>query len=417
MIELGILGPLLLQVDDEQVCLGPALSVLALALLCARGAAVPIARLGGLLAEPDGNPTVAATVRSHVSHLRKALQDGPGRGQGSKVLVSGKVGGAAAYALRPEAIDTDATRFDFEIGEGLAELREGNYRAAAAVLRDALSLWRGDPLVDAAGRPFAQDWIEHLEDRHRQGVIARVAADVGAMRHADVTGELDRMARRWPDDEVIRALHAVSLYRSRRPAAAAAACQDAIRAAQSHGVDSPRLHQLQRDVLNGTLPETGLPYLPWTNLASTALPHPFHALPHPFHAGIGRLRQLNCSLWEVAVPGFGHAQRGGARRRVGSGAECAGGGPRAGADGGRDGAPRPRGWRRVAGAAVVAAPAWRPHRGEGATPPGRRWCCFRTARRLRPRRRRCRPPADGDPGDAGDVGGGRRRSSSRTRCW
>jgi DNA-binding SARP family transcriptional activator len=265
MIELGILGPLVLLVDGEQVGLGPTLKVLALALLCARGAAVPIARLGGLLAEPGARPTVAATVRSHVSHLRQALQDVPGQGQEPKVLVSGKVGGAAAYALRPEVIDTDAMRFDHGVDEGLAELREGSFPAAARILRGALSLWRGDPLADAAGRSFAQDWIEHLQERHRQALVARVAADVGALRHADVTGELERMARRRPDDEVVRALHAIALYRSGRPSGAAAACRDAIRAAQSHGLDSPRLHELQRDVLNGALPETGLPYLPWAS--------------------------------------------------------------------------------------------------------------------------------------------------------
>jgi hypothetical protein len=82
------------------------------------------------------------------------------------------------------------------------------------------------------------------------------------MRHADVTGELERMVRQWPDNEVIRALHAIALYRSGRPLGAAMACQDAIRAAQSQGLDSPRLHLLQRDVLKGTLPETGLPHLP-----------------------------------------------------------------------------------------------------------------------------------------------------------
>jgi DNA-binding SARP family transcriptional activator len=279
VVELGILGPLVVLVDDEQVALGPTLKALVLALLCARGSAVPIARLGGQIAEPGRDSTEAATVRSHVSHLRKALRDDQERRQGPKVLVSVKVGGAAAYALRTEAIDTDATRFDRLVDEGHAELREGNYQVAAEILRGALALWRGDPLADAGGRSFARDWIEHLESRHRQARIARAASDVGAMRHADVAGELDRMVRRWPDDEVVRALLAIALYRSGRVSGAAVACQDAIRAAQSHGLDSPRLHRLQRDVLNGTLPEAGLPYLPW----QTDLPRAFHVPSTAFH--------------------------------------------------------------------------------------------------------------------------------------
>jgi hypothetical protein len=179
------------------------------------------------------------------------------------VLLSGRVNGSAAYALRAEAIDTDAARFERELDGGQAELREGNYKVASGLLHGALSIWRGDPLTDAEGRPFAREWVEHLGDRHRQAVIARVAADVGAMRHADVAGELERMVRQWPDNEVVRALHAIALYRSGRPSGAAMACQDAILAAQSHGLDSPRLHLLQRDVLKGTLPETGLPHLFW----------------------------------------------------------------------------------------------------------------------------------------------------------
>jgi DNA-binding SARP family transcriptional activator len=261
MIELGVLGPFSLLVDDEPVRLGPSLCVLTLALAGARGKLVPATRLGEMLAEPGGNPTATATVRSHVSHLRKALRDNQERGRGAKALISGRAGTTVAYALRPEAVGTDAERFDRQIEEGQAELRDGNYSAAAEILRGALTLWRGDPLIDAAGRAFARDWTEHLEDRYRSALIARAAADVGSMRHADVTGELERMARRWPDEEPARILLAIALYRSGRPAGAAAACRAAIKSAYSQGLDSPRLHRLQQEVLAGTLPESGLPHL------------------------------------------------------------------------------------------------------------------------------------------------------------
>jgi DNA-binding SARP family transcriptional activator len=266
VIELGILGALVLRVDGEEVRLGPALRVLVLALLCARGAPVPVGRLGVLLAEPGGEPVSVATVRSHVSHLRKAIRDGRGYGpvpEEPKVLVSARVGGAVAYALRREVVDTDAARFDQAVAEGEAELRDGKYASAGIVLGGALSLWRGAPLADAAGRPYARDFAAHLQDRQRHAVVLQVAASVGGLEHARVAGRLQGMVARWPDDEIVRALHAISLYRSGRPARAAAACQDAIRATQSHGLDSPRLNALQRDVLNGTLPDAGLPHLPW----------------------------------------------------------------------------------------------------------------------------------------------------------
>ena len=266
MIELRILGALVLRLDGEEVSLGPALRVLVLALLCARGAPVPVGRLGVLLAEPGGKPVSEATVRSHVSHLRKVIGDGQGNGQGPrepKVLVSAKVGGAVAYALRREVVDTDAARFDREVDEGEAELRDGNYVSAAGALAGALSLWRGAPLADAGGRPYARGWAAHLHDRRRHALVLRAAASVGGLEHGRVAGKLQEMAARWPDDEIVCALHVITLYRSGRPSRAATACQDAIRATQSRGLDSPRLHALQRDVLNGTLPDAGLPHLPW----------------------------------------------------------------------------------------------------------------------------------------------------------
>jgi DNA-binding SARP family transcriptional activator len=239
--------------------------VLALVLLCAHGVFVSSARLGGLLAELGKGPTTEQTVRSHVSHLRKALNDRPGRGREAKVLISGRAGGAVGYALRPEAIDTDAQRFVQSMDEGQGELHEGNYVAAAGLFRTALALWRGDPLSDADGRPFARDWAERLHDLRRQAMIGRVGADVGAGQYAKVVAEFARMARDWPDDENVSALLAIVRYRSGQSRGAAAAARDAIRAAQAHGMDSPRLHALQRDVLNGTLPRAGLPHTLWAH--------------------------------------------------------------------------------------------------------------------------------------------------------
>ncbi|MGH3164650.1 MAG: AfsR/SARP family transcriptional regulator, partial [Trebonia sp.] len=239
----------------------PSLCVLALALICAEGQLVPVARLGELLAEPGAEPTEPTTVRSHVSHLRKALRDNQARGEGAKVLISGRCGETVAYALRPEAIDTDAARFDRRVDAGLLELHEGNYDTAARILRSALSLWRGDPLADASGRAFARDRIVHLQSRYRNALIARIATDV-VLRHADATAELECLVRRWPDEERLRILLAVALHRTGRPVGAAAACRAAIGAAYSQGLDSPRLHRLQQEVLTGTLSETGLPHLP-----------------------------------------------------------------------------------------------------------------------------------------------------------
>jgi hypothetical protein len=207
---------LVLRLEGEEVALGPSLRVLVLALLCAQGAPVPVARLGVLLAQPGAKPVTEATVRSHVSHLRRVIRDGQAHGQEPKVLVSAKVDGAVAYALRHEVIDTDAARFGEEVDEGEAALREADYAFACVILSGALSRWRGTPLADAGGRPYAHDWAASLNDRHRDAMVLRAAASIGAAEHARVCGELQRMSARWPDDEIIRALHAIARLRSSR---------------------------------------------------------------------------------------------------------------------------------------------------------------------------------------------------------
>jgi hypothetical protein len=76
-----------------------------------------------------------------------------------------------------------------------------------------------------------------------------------------VVGELEQLARVWPEDEAVRVLLAICLYRAGRVAEAAQACREAIGTALDHGLDARSLTALQRGILNGELPETGLPYL------------------------------------------------------------------------------------------------------------------------------------------------------------
>ncbi len=80
--------------------------------------------------------------------------------------------------------------------------------------------------------------------------------------HRAVIGELEAMTALWPDDETIRVLLVITLYRCGRTAEAAQACRAAVIEALEHGLDSSGLAALQRDVLTGSLPGTDLPHLP-----------------------------------------------------------------------------------------------------------------------------------------------------------
>jgi DNA-binding SARP family transcriptional activator len=247
-----------------QVRLGPTLRVLLLSLLCAHGDLVPTDRLAALLSETGGAQCSPVTLRSHISHLRRALSgaEGTGNGQHPPVLVTDRVGRSAAYALRVHPDRIDARRFDHDVSVGIRELHGGDFERAGETLRAAVSLWRGQPLADVADRPFAQAEIRYLESIYRAAVVTRLQADVQRGLYRAVIGELEAMTARWPDDEEVRVLLVICLYRSGRAAEAAQACRAAVEAALEHGLDSRRLAVLQHDVLTGSLPGAGLPYLP-----------------------------------------------------------------------------------------------------------------------------------------------------------
>jgi DNA-binding SARP family transcriptional activator len=139
VVELEVLGPLVVWAGGRQLRLGPALRVLLLCLLCADGEVVLAGRLAGLLSEtgsPGGSP---ATLRSHVSHLRRAISDatGQGRDDSDSVIVTDRVGGATAYALRLDANKVDASRFVRDVDRGIGELQAGDAEQAAETLRAA----------------------------------------------------------------------------------------------------------------------------------------------------------------------------------------------------------------------------------------------------------------------------------------
>jgi DNA-binding SARP family transcriptional activator len=274
-MDLEILGPLVVRVGGRQIQLGPRLRILLLGLVCGRGDLIPAARLGRMLSEThDVKQGSAATLRSHISHLRRALNDAGtlSDSHSSPVLITDKIGGSAAYALRVQADRVDATRFERAVAAGICELHSGNHEHAGQVLREAISLWRGKPFADAADHAFAQPDIRRLENSYRAAVIARVQADLQRGLYRTVIGELEAMTALWPDDEAVRELLIVSLHRSGRTAEAAQACRVAIETALERGLDSRRFAALQRDVLNGSLPGTGLFLLPAVSNLSVHTP-------------------------------------------------------------------------------------------------------------------------------------------------
>jgi len=131
-----VLGAIEVHVGGQVVAVdGPKPRTLLALLVCAAGRPVPMAQVVDALWGEEPPAGSKAAVYTCVSALRRKL-DVPGR-----ELIVRRPGG---YLLDvpPEAVDL--RRFENLAAEGRAALRVGDPLAAAALLGDALALWRGD---------------------------------------------------------------------------------------------------------------------------------------------------------------------------------------------------------------------------------------------------------------------------------
>ncbi|MEU7890330.1 BTAD domain-containing putative transcriptional regulator [Microbispora bryophytorum] len=200
-MRIGILGPL--RVTGTPIR-GARLRVLLIRLALEPGKVVTAEKLADdLWEEPPANP--AAALHSLVSRLRRELQKGL-QEESQEELRGAVVSHPAGYLLDvpPEAVD--AAEFEHLLRAGRAER---DPRRAAAVLRSALSLWRGAALADAADLPFARVAAARLEELRLSALEARVTADLavaGAAAPGALVAELEELVAAHPLREPFHAL-------------------------------------------------------------------------------------------------------------------------------------------------------------------------------------------------------------------
>ena len=143
-------------------------------------------------------PTAAKILQNAVSQLRKAL--------GDDRLVTRPRG----YMLRVEPGELDLERFEL-----LAE--RGRVAGDPRLLREALELWRGEPLADLRDEPFAQRASLQLEEARLAAHEDRLEADLAGGRHAELVPELESLIAGHPFDERLYRQLMLALYRAGRP--------------------------------------------------------------------------------------------------------------------------------------------------------------------------------------------------------
>ena len=102
-------------------------------------------------------------------------------------------------------LDIDPAQVDAQWFEHLVEVGEA---------REALALWRGPPLHDVAGEPFAAAEIRRLEELRLTALENAIERDLAAGSHREVVGELDGLVREEPLRERLHAQRMLALYRS-----------------------------------------------------------------------------------------------------------------------------------------------------------------------------------------------------------
>ena len=248
-MDFRILGPLEVLEEGRAVALGGGKPRALLAVLLLHpNEVLTTDRLVEELWGERAPPTAAKAVHVHVSRLRKSLSAGAADGAaGEGLLVTRERG----YELRLDPERLDSNCFERLIAEGRRELDAGNPERALAMLEEALSLWRGEPLADLAYEPFAQAEIARLEELRVAALELLVEAKLVLGRHAEVVGELETLIGDHPYRERLRGQLMVALYRCERQADALEAYQHARRAlVEELGIEpGEQLRALERAIL------------------------------------------------------------------------------------------------------------------------------------------------------------------------
>lgn len=240
-----VLGPVEVWTSEGRRVRVPEVKVRALLadLLIYAGQPVPADRLIDDLWGDDLPARPAGVLRTKISQLRRVFEDAE---PGGRALIEYH---PAGYALSVEADAVDAHRFESLTAQARAS---EDPRTRAALLDEALALWRGAAYSDIAGEPFATAAVARLEEQRLTALEdhAEVRLELGEARQ--LAGDLAALVTRHPLRERLRAAHLGALYRSGRQSEALEgyrALRDLLR--DELGVEpGPDLVALHRAILN-----------------------------------------------------------------------------------------------------------------------------------------------------------------------
>jgi DNA-binding SARP family transcriptional activator len=170
-----------------------------------------------------------------------------------------KLLGAGVVETRPPGyrlvVDADAVDV-VELEAAISSARELEPEARATRLREALALFRGDPLVDLRLESAVAADIRRLEELRDTVLEDRIEAELECGRYAELVPELEELVAREPLRERLRGQLMLAHYRSGRQADALRTYQDGRRLlVEELGLEpSPELQRLHGQILRQEVP-------------------------------------------------------------------------------------------------------------------------------------------------------------------
>ena len=241
MLEFRILGPLEVVGERGPIRLAGSRQRATLAILLLHAnRVVSVDRIVEDLYAEAAPVTALKQVQRQISELRKAL--------GSPSAIETRSPG---YVIHLSPGQLDLSMFERLAAEGAEAYSAGDPRRAADLFRQALELWRGDPLADLTYESFAQASIERLQEIRLAVLEQRIDADLVLGHDSELVAELEQLVQEHPVRERLHAQLMLSLYRSGRQTEALAAYREArVSLMDGFGIEpGPALKELERQIL------------------------------------------------------------------------------------------------------------------------------------------------------------------------
>lgn len=279
----GVLGPLEVRVAGEPVVIGSSRQQIILALMLLEpGRVVQAERFIDAIWDADPPATAWVQVQIGVSKLRARL--------GQLGLRDAIATHEAGYLIRVPADSLDVARFRALVTRGRAAMRRQEPAVAAADLRAALQLWRGDALAGLPGR-LVRALAARLDEERLAATEERVELDLVLGHHRDVIGELRELVAAQPLRERLYGQLMRALYQDGRQAEALEVYRSAQRAlVDGHGLDpGEELRALERAILEQD-PSIGVRGAGSGPPLEQAVPHQLPTAPRGF---VGRSEDID----------------------------------------------------------------------------------------------------------------------------